>query len=113
LIWKSWKDVNEVEMKAFLGVILNTHIRPQPNLQDFFSTTFTDSFRSIFKRDCFLQIYWKLHLQDNRESNHEETRINKANLYLRYLNERFRKHFIPGREIVVDQSTVYFKGKYV
>lgn len=56
-----------------------------------------------------------LHLHDNQEIDREEptlqNRINKVNVYLKHLDERFREHFFSGREIVVDESVVNFKGK--
>lgn len=58
-MWNPWKNVNDEEFKAFLGVILNMGIRPHPDLQDYFSTAFvahSPFFRSIFKRERFLQI---------------------------------------------------------
>jgi hypothetical protein len=117
-MWNSWENVGDEEFKAFLGVILNMGIRPHPSLQDYFSTAFTaysPFFRSIFKRERFLQIYWMLHLHDNQGINREDgslqNRINKVDMYMKHLDERFREHFFPGREIVVDESVVNFKGK--
>jgi hypothetical protein len=31
--------------------------------------------------------------------------------FLKYIGARFRKHFIPGQNIVIDECVVYFKGK--
>jgi Transposase IS4 len=115
-LWNSWRDVNEEEFRAFLGVILNMGVRPHPNLQDYFSTSFTaytPFFRSVFKRDRFLQIFWMLHLKTNEADENQtlERRVEKVNGFMQHLDIKFREHMIPRKQIVVDESVVNFKGR--
>lgn len=41
-MWWSWKEVDLVEIKAFLGVIINMAMNPKPELGDYFSTDWID-----------------------------------------------------------------------
>nr|XP_012623493.1 piggyBac transposable element-derived protein 4 isoform X2 [Microcebus murinus] len=69
-------------------------------------------FRSVFKRERFLQIFWMLHLKNDQKSSKSlRTRTEKVNCFLSYLEMKFRERFCPGREIAVDEAVVGFKGK--
>lgn len=53
-----------------------------------------------------------LHLTTpDSESKHLKTRIQRASIFLDYIDSKFSEHFIPGKNIFVDESIVKFKGK--
>ncbi|XP_026475392.1 piggyBac transposable element-derived protein 4-like [Ctenocephalides felis] len=53
-----------------------------------------------------------LHLHENDPNNQSlNTRTQKVSHYLDYLDQKFRQHYVPSREISVDKSVVGFKGK--
>jgi hypothetical protein len=53
-----------------------------------------------------------LHLETVSTSGHSlRTRTQKVSNYLKYIDARFREHFIPGQNLWVDESVVGFKGK--
>ncbi|XP_012624730.1 splicing factor YJU2 isoform X1 [Microcebus murinus] len=111
----TWKDVTIEEMKAFLGVILNMGVLNHPNLQSYWSMDFeshTPFFRSVFKRERFLQIFCMLHLKNDQKSSEDlRTRTEKVNCFLSYLEMKFRDRFCPGREMAAHEAAVGFKGK--
>ena len=64
-MWVSWSDVTLVEMKAFLGVILNMAMHEKPDLQSYFSEDWASKqpfFKEVFSRNRFLQIFWAFHV---------------------------------------------------
>ena len=59
-VWCEWKDVTLVEMKAYLGVIMNKAMNDKPDVKFFFRqnwTQYCQFFLEIFSRRCFLQIH--------------------------------------------------------
>ena len=53
-----------------------------------------------------------LHLKTpDSGSKNLKTRIQRASIFLDYLDSTFSEHFIPGKNICVDESIVKFKGK--
>jgi hypothetical protein len=54
-----------------------------------------------------------LHLETVSTSDHSlRTRTQKVSNFLKYIDARFREHFIPGQNLSVDESVVGFKGKF-
>lgn len=52
-MWWSWKEVDLVEIKAFLGVIINMAMNPKPELGDYFSIDWIDYypfFKDVFSK---------------------------------------------------------------
>ena len=65
----SWRPVSVVEMKAFIGVIINMGLVQLAQLKDYWGTHETVKlpfFRRIFSRDRFFQIFWMLHAGEIR-----------------------------------------------
>ena len=114
-IWHEWYDVVEEEMLAFLGLIINMGVIHLPYLKDYWSQQFVcrvPFFGEVFTRKRFLQIFWMLHLETVSTSDHSlRTRTQKVSNFLKYIDARFREHFIPGQNLSVDESVVGFKGK--
>ena len=114
-IWKTWTDVNEIEMKAFLGVVINMGLIEVPELQDYWSQAFHSNipfFGRIFSRRRFMQIFWTLHLETIPTKIHGPiTRTQKVNNFLMYIESKCRQHFVPDKYLSIDESTVGFKGR--
>ncbi|XP_014478485.1 PREDICTED: piggyBac transposable element-derived protein 4-like [Dinoponera quadriceps] len=114
-IWHSWIDVTREEFMAFIGVILNMGTMPLASISEYWTTRSNSRipfYSEVFRRNRFRQIFWMLHLRDNASSNTSlGIRIGKANNFLQYIDSKFAEHFIPGKDICVDESIVKFKGK--
>jgi len=102
-------------MLAFLGFIINMGVIHLPYVKDYWSQQFVcrvPFFGEVFTRKRFLQIFWMLHLETVSTSYHSlRTRTQKVSNFLKYIDARFRQHFIPGQNLSVDESVVGFKGK--
>ena len=64
-VFRNWRDITLVEMKAFVGVIIQMGFVQLTQIKDYWSTHVTLNlpfFRSVFSRDRFLQIFWMLHV---------------------------------------------------
>jgi hypothetical protein len=99
-VWHKWYDVVGKEMLAFLGLIINMGVIHLPYVKHM-SQQFVcrvSFFGEIFTRKRFLQIFWMLHLETVSTSDHSlRTRTQKVGNLLKYINARFREHFIPGQ----------------
>ncbi|CAK9829606.1 PiggyBac transposable element-derived protein 4 [Anthophora retusa] len=114
-IWRAWVDVTREEFMAFIGVILNMGAMPLANIAEYWSTRRNSKipfYSQTFTRDRFRQIFWMLHLRTDASSDTSlKTRTRKADDFLQYINAKFSEHFIPGKDVCVDESIVKFKGK--
>ena len=91
-----------------MGVIYLPYVKDCWSLQ-FVCRVF---FGKVFIRKRFLRIFWMLHLDRVSTSDHSlRTRTQKVSNFLKYIDARFREHFIPGQNLSVDESVVGFKGK--
>lgn len=111
-IWHSWKDVTFMEMKAFLGVVLNMALNPKPEIVDYFSEDWLSKmpfFKDVFSRTRFLQIFWMLHLPEDTFS--QQKPGSKTKYLSEYIDQKCREHFIPNVKIAIDESTVGCKGR--
>jgi hypothetical protein len=53
-----------------------------------------------------------LHLETVPTDDHSlRTRTQELSNFLKYIDARFREHFIPGQNLSVDECVVGFKGK--
>lgn len=115
-IWWSWKDVTLIEIKAFLGVLINMGMNEKPEVSDFFSNDWVDYypfFKDVFSKVRFLQIFWNLHVGPPASGPiiGALTRSGKVRNVVAYLDRKFRQYFVPQKKVSVDESTVGFKGR--
>lgn len=109
---KAWKPVSVLELKAFIAVILEMGITRRPSIVSYWST---DSrgipwFKQMFSRNRFQIILKFFHLIDNSTlapSNHPDyDPCAKFNMIVVHANEVFRRHYIPNRQLSIDESLV-------
>ena len=70
-LFRNWKDISLVEIKAFVGLIIQMGLAHLSDIKDYWSTHQTLNFpffRSL-SQDHFLQIFWMLHVDDNCSPN--------------------------------------------
>jgi hypothetical protein len=63
-IWSRWSELSVPEVKAFLGLIINTGLIPLPDIKDYWSSerkTQIKCFGDIISRERSLQIFWMMH----------------------------------------------------
>ena len=83
---------------------------PVSNMQEYWSTKHNSRisfFRYIYKNSIQSNIFFHLKTP-NSESKNLKARIQRVSIYL---DSKFSEHFIPGKNICVDESIIKFKGK--
>ena len=109
-LFRRWRDVTLLEMKAFVGVILNMGLVQLADMKDYWSTHLTLNlpfFRSVFSRDRFLQIFWMLHVGETPST----TKRSKIQPFLDKLLPLFQTYLTPSRELSIDESMITFRGR--
>ena len=64
-VFRNWRNISLVEMRAFIGVIIQMGLVQLSDIKDYWSRRVTLNwpfFRSVFSRDRFLQIFLMLHV---------------------------------------------------
>ena len=110
---KKWKDVDELEMKAFIGIILYMGIISKPTIHEYWTKSYlfgTPGFRSIMSRDRFYQIlkYFKLY-KDNEINNQDPTY--KFSSLMKNIIDNSQSLYIPDRNLTIDEAMVKFSGR--
>ena len=112
-LFRSWKPATFVEMKAFIGVILNMGLIQLSQLKDYWMThepINLQFFRRVFSRDRFLQLFWMLHVTDVGEVN-GLTRRSKIQPFLDMIIPGFQRLFVPGKALAVDEAMIAYRGR--
>ena len=99
-----------VEMRAFIGVIIQMDLAQLSDIKDYWSTHITLNFpffRSVFSRDRFLQIFWMLHVGETPST----SKRSKIQPFLNLLVPLFQRHLTPSRELSIDEVMIAFRGR--
>ena len=109
-VFRNWKDITLVEIKVFVGVIIQMGLVQLSDIKDYWSTHVTLNlpfFRSVFSRDRFLQIFWMLHVGEQPSVN----KRSKIQPFLDLLIPLFQRHLIPAQELSIDEAMIAFRGR--
>ena len=109
--YHSWQPVTILEMKAFVGVILNMGIIQLQRAEDYWLTNVVSCipfFRSVFSRDRFFQIFGMLHVGEIGTCQQKQAKIQP---FLDILLPIVQQNFIPGRQVSIDELVIAFKGR--
>ncbi|CAL7946850.1 unnamed protein product [Xylocopa violacea] len=109
---KSWVPVTNVEMKAFVAVLLEMGITKRPSINSYWSkgSRSIPWFCKTFARDRFQLILKFFHLVDNNSlapsghSNYDP--CGKFNFLMDYANKIFREQYTPHCQLCIDESLV-------
>ena len=106
---KAWANVTFEEMKRFFGIVLIMGITQVPEIRFYWSdnTMYT---KGVMKRDRFLDILKFLHFSDNTTAD-QENRLNKIQNIINKISEGFKCVVIAGKDIVIDESMVPWRGR--
>ena len=102
------------EMEGFLGIILNMGLIDMPELQDYWSSSWSSHvpfFSHVMPRRRFMNIFWLLHVSSEPEGV-PSRRIDKVKSFLDLLLPQFRRYYKPSREISGDETMVGFRGRF-
>ena len=74
---------------------------------------FTPFYADVFSRDRFNQIHWMLHIQPPSadDDSAQLTRGTKVRNMVIHMKQKCLELFHPHENIVIDESTISFKGR--
>ena len=110
----NWIPVTATEMEEFFAIIVNMGIIQIPNIEAYWSTSWTSEisfFSKVLRRDRFQQIFRLLHVS------HDDivvpvARINKVKALLDLLIPNFQASYNPSRDVSVDETMIGFRGRF-
>ena len=115
----TWRDLNEADIKIFIGHILVMSSVRKPALHNYRSTTHlsrTPFFGTYLSQNKFQDILWNLHVADTNNNpppgvpNHDP--LAKVCPLVTMCQNNFRLQYTPSEFLSVDESTLAFKVKY-
>lgn len=116
--WQWTPIKHDKKLWNFFTNILSMGINKVPGLKDYwFSNSMLgyEKVPEIMGRDRFLDIYKFLDLSDRSKelhSNHENYHImQKIDTFMKDLMENFQKYFISYIDLLIDESSVKYKGR--
>lgn len=110
--WKHWTPITDIELKAFLGTVLNMGIIPLPNIESYFARSWESRipfFGDVFSQREFLNIFWMLHFNHGQQRNSPKGFLIKP--LVDHMKDVCKLFYTPGDFVAVDESTISFKGK--
>ena len=109
-VFQNWRDITLVEIKAFVGVIIQMGLVQLADIKDYWSTHGTlnfSFFRSVFSRDRFLQLFWMLHVGETPSPN----KRSKVQPFINLIVPLFQQHLSPSQELSIDEAMIAFRGR--
>ncbi|GFX89858.1 piggyBac transposable element-derived protein 4 [Trichonephila clavipes] len=115
--WKKWTETNVEELRLFFAVWLLQGVIKKPEQEYYWSKRQTLSspiFAKVIGRNRFLLLMKFLHFTNNEEfakDRHPWPKLNKIYEIMEHLQRKFRKVYIPGKNLSLDESLMKFKGR--
>ena len=114
----SWKEVDENQIHAFLGVLLIMGFHKLPRIRDYWSqdrNLYTPAVANIMTRNEFQRLFSNIHLADNSKMPSKNSsiysKLYKVNDFLDILKRNFQKNYSLGSCISIDEAMIKFKGR--
>lgn len=98
----------DVDLKAFLGIIINMELIPLPDITTYHSSKWEDKipfFGDVFAKDDFLNIFWSLHFNhaDGMAAISKDQRIA---LIVEHIKEKCKLFYTTSDFVAVDESKI-------
>lgn len=107
-----WHDTDKNEILQFFSIVITMGLVPLPTISAYWSKDemFNNKFVSeIMPRDRFLSLLKFIHFADN--SVKDKDRLRKLKPLLDKLLNNFKQVLSPGREIIIDESMIPWRGR--
>ena len=111
---KKWSDVRPIEIKKFIGLLYYMGLVKMPNVRDHWATdplTDTPVVRKVMTRDRYVQICKNFRMLDEEKAGYDDP-LRKIRNFVDKVIENSRKHYIPSKNISLDESMIRFKGRH-
>ena len=108
-----WSPVSILEMKGFLGIIINMGIINLPEISDYWKLSWESNipfFSRVMPRNRFQDIFYGLHVSHSEAIT--VTKLDKLKMFLTKLVPKFRQHYSPSRHISIDETMIGFRGRF-
>lgn len=112
---RNWSTTDIFEMKSFFALILFMGLVKLPKLSDYWSRDEIIGHpfpRTIMSRNRFELLLQMVHFSQQDEAN-KSNRLHRVSKLIDKLNENFKKHYIPGEDLCIDESVVPFRGRLI
>lgn len=109
-----YKDIDEKELKIFIGLLLHTGTIKMNRLADYWKITRLFNipfFRENMSRDRFLIILRCLHFAKNRPEHPD--RLFSVRLLIDHFNNKMQEIYSPTRELSLDEGMVLWRGRLI
>ena len=113
-----WKEVDENQIRAFLGIIFIMGFHKLPRVRDYWSqdrNLFIPAVANTMIRNDFQRCVSNIHLADNskmlRKDSFTYNNLYKVNDFLSLLKRNFQRNYSLGSCISIDQAMIKFKGR--
>ena len=114
-----WKEVDENQMCAFLGILFIMGFHKLPRMRDYWSqdrNLFTPAVVDTMTRDEFQRFFSNIHLADNSKippkNSSDYNKLYKVNDFLNLLKRNFQRKYSLGSCISIDEAIIKFKGRF-
>ncbi|XP_015436031.1 PREDICTED: piggyBac transposable element-derived protein 4-like [Dufourea novaeangliae] len=104
-----WKNINIMELKHFIGLILIMGLVRKDSRDDYWSTDptiETPVFSKVMSRSRFRQIWRTWHFCNNENMNETSERLFKISPILDYFVSKFNTVYKPQQELSLDESII-------
>lgn len=113
---QKWKPTTKEEIQNFFSIILTMGLTAVPHINLYWSKDkkFHNEFiTSLMPRDRFLLLLNCFHVSNNEEQRQPNDRLFKVRPLLSLLLNNFKAVIKPGKDLVVDESMIPFRGRLV
>lgn len=108
------KNTYGEELLKFLMLIVWMGLVPIGSMKDYWASNSLvynfDFPKRMMSRDRFQALLASLHFSDN-ENNQAGDRLAKVRNFITLMQRKFQELFIPGEDIIIDESLVPFRGR--
>nr|CAH7746879.1 unnamed protein product [Callosobruchus chinensis] len=111
---KGWSDTNVEEIYCFFGIVICMGLVRVPAVSLYWSKN--DLYHNNYicrkmTRDRFLLLLQHIHFNDNENLEASQDRLFRIRPILDLLNSRFQSVLTPGKEVVIDESMIPWRGR--
>ena len=115
---RNWTPTDRTEVFKLFGLVLLMGINKKPSIRHYWSTDplyAMPIFGSTMSRNRFQLLLTMLHYNNNEQApaptDPDRDRLYKLRPIIDHLADRFQALYTPGRDVVVDESLLLWKGR--
>ena len=107
-LFRNWRDISIMEMKAFVGMIINMGLTKLSDIKDYWSRH--DNIQSSLLQECVFLGQVPTNILD-AACRPNTTKRSKIQPFLDLILPLFQTYLTPSREVSIDESMIAFRGR--